>query len=127
MTKTDVITVGLSRVADEKLNIMKEDGIFAEKLDGYRFAIALALASGAVPGELSDRNTFVNVGSLDPEQHLRHAVEILMPTQVSESTVYRIIERLAEWGVTQLDLLRRSGDIDFVHVLEDAELKAQLR
>lgn len=55
-----------------------------------------------MPGELVKRVNLYNVGSLDPEQSLRRSVEALMPAALEDTTVYRLIERLADWGVTEL-------------------------
>lgn len=117
MNSPDLINVGLSELANDKLDELKELGYFAEKIDGYRFAIGLAIAQGVIPPEINKRTTFLNVGSLDPDQTLRRAVEALMPSQIEETTVYRLIERLADWGVCELYALAKTGDIDFVKIL----------
>jgi hypothetical protein len=98
--------------------------IFADKIDGYRFGVSLAIAQGAVPGELVKRVNLYNIGSLDPEQALRRSVEALMPTALEDTTVYRLIERLAAWGVTELYAQAKAGEIDFVTLMEQASAKA---
>jgi hypothetical protein len=123
MTAPDLINVGLSDPANDKLDYLREQGYFAEKLDGYRFAVGLALAQGVIPPEISKRVTFLNVGSLDPDQTLRRAVEALMPDQVAETTVYRLVERLADWGVNDLHAQAQRGDIDFAAIFEQLALK----
>ncbi|MDZ7872459.1 MAG: hypothetical protein U5N27_04355 [Rhizobium sp.] len=40
----EIVTIGLSEAGDAKLNELKEEGVFAEKMDGFRFAVALALS-----------------------------------------------------------------------------------
>lgn len=117
MNPSDIITVGLSESANDKLDELKELGYFSEKIDGYRFAVSLAIAQGVIPQEISKRTTFLNVGSLDPDQVLRRAVEALMPMQVKETTVYRLIERLADWGINELHAQAKAGDIDFAEIL----------
>lgn len=125
MNSSDLINVGLSEAANDKLDELKELGYFAEKIDGYRFAVSLAVAQGVIPGEINKRTTFLNVGSLDPDQTLRRAVEALMPAQLEETTVYRLIERLADWGVCELHAQAKGGDIDFATILaRSAELEA---
>ena len=93
-------------------------GYFADKIDGYRFAVSLAVAQGVIPPEIAKRTTFLNVGSLDPDQTLRKTVEALMTAQLEETTVYRLIERLADWGVNELHAQAKAGDIDFVALLD---------
>ena len=121
MTMADLITVGLSETANAKLDELKELGYFAEKIDGYRFAVSLAIAQGVIPSEISKRTTFVNVGSLDPDQMLGRAVEALMADLIEETTAYRLIERLADWGVCELHAQAKQGEIDFVALLTKSE------
>lgn len=121
MTMADLITVGLSETANAKLDELKELGYFAEKIDGYRFAVSLAIAQGVIPSEISKRTTFVNVGSLDPDQMLRKAVEAIMADLIEETTAYRLIERLADWGVCELHAQAKQGEIDFVALLTKSE------
>lgn len=115
---TELITVGLSEAASENLDRLKEMGVFAEKMDGYRFAVALALAQGVIPVEITKRTTFLNVGSLDPDQALRRAVEALMPDQLRDTTAYRLVERLADWGVNELYRQAQLGEIDFTTIFD---------
>lgn len=119
MSSSDLINVGLSGRANDKLDeLTKELGIFADKIDGYRFGITLALAHGAIGGELVDRKNLFNVGSLDPDQLIKTAVEALMPDALETNTVYRLVERLADWGVSELHAQAANGPIDFDTILE---------
>lgn len=124
MIAPDLINVGLSDAGNDKLDYLREQGYFAEKLDGYRFAVSLALAQGVIPPEITKRVTFLNVGSLDPDHTLRRAVEALMPDQAAETTVYRLVERLADWGVNELHTQAQHGDIDFAAIFEQLAQKA---
>lgn len=121
MNASDLVNVGLSAAADDKLAQLKEMGVFAEKIDGYRFAVSLALAHGVVPGDLIKRVNLYNVGSLDHDRALQRSVEALMPHALTDTTVYRMIERLADWGVCELFDQASAGEIDFVALLEQAE------
>jgi len=124
MMEPDLINVGLSESANDKLNYLKEQGYFARKIDGYRFAVSLALAHGVIPPEFSKRVNYLNWGSLDPDQTFRLAIEALMPDQVAETTVYRLVERLADWGVNELHAQAQRGDIDFEAIFEQLAQKA---
>ena len=125
MSAPELITVGLSNSANDQLDELKELGIFAEKIDGYRFAVGLAIAHGVYPPEVSKRTTFVNVGSLDPDQTLRRTVEALYEDALDGTTVYRIIERLANWGVAEMHAQAKTGEIDFVGILDQVASKAE--
>jgi hypothetical protein len=118
MSGPDLINIGLSEAGNDKLDRLKEMGYFAEKMDGYRFAVGLALAQGVIPPEIAKRTTFLNVGSLDPDQTLRRAVEALLNDQIEGTTPYRLVERLADWGVTELYRQAEQGDINFVGILD---------
>ena len=39
MSGPDLINIGLSEAGNDKLDRLKEMGYFAEKMDGYRFAV----------------------------------------------------------------------------------------
>lgn len=121
MNDSDVTTVGLSEHADDLLDQLKEQEIFAEKLDGYRFAISFAAASGVVPPEIGKRKTLFNVGSLDPGQLIRSAVEALYEDQLDNTSVYRVAERLADWGVRELYEQASEGQIDFAKILKSMD------
>ena len=121
MTDSEVTTVGLSEHADDLLEQMKEQEIFAEKLDGYRFAISFAAASGIVPSEIGKRKTLFNVGSLDPGQLIRSAIEALYEDELSTTSVYRIAERLADWGIREMYEQSSHGQLDFVTLLKAVE------
>ena len=124
MNTSDLINVGLSEAADDKLDELKEMGVFADKIDGYRFGVSLAVAQGVIPGELVKRKNLFNIGSLDSDQSLRKSVEALMPRALEDTTVYRLIERLADWGVTELYAQAKAGNIDFAALLDQAGAQA---
>ena len=123
MSGPDLINIGLSEAGNDKLDRLKEMGYFAEKMDGYRFAVSLALAQGVIPPDITKRTTFLNVGSLDPDQTIRRAVESLLNDQIEGTTPYRLVERLADWGVTELYRQAEQGDINFVSILDQLASK----
>ena len=123
MTIAEPTTIGLSESAHEKLKWLQEKEYFRELLDGYRFAIGLALAQGVDPPDVQKRTTIFNIGTVDPDQSLKRSIETLMGDRVSGVAVYKIAERLAEWGVNELASQAQSGSIDFVSLLEQASEK----
>ena len=125
MSTNDLVNVGLSGAVDEMLAELKEMGIFADKIDGYRFGVSLAISRGAVAGDLTKRANLYNVGSLDPDQSLRRAVESLMPSALENTTPYRLIERLADWGVAELYAQAKAGEIDFVALMDQANAEGR--
>jgi hypothetical protein len=113
-------TIGLSDAAHAKLQQLKEERYFAEMTDGYRFAIALALAHGTIaPVVTGGRGTIFNVGTLDPDRAIYAAVRALRESV--DEPVYRTAARLAEWGVEELYRRTRDGRFSFAEILNEAE------
>lgn len=113
-------TIGLSEKAHTILTKLKEDGYFAEMLDGYRFGISLALSKNIIPDEISgSKQTTFNIGSLDSDKSIYKAIKLLLDTK--DIPVYRWAERLAEWGVLELGKKAESGDIDFSEIINQAQ------
>lgn len=121
MSRKEPTTLGLSRSAHNKLKWLHEEKYFRELLDGYRFAIALALAQGVDPPEIEEkRTTIFNVGTADSDQSLKQSIQIVMGDRIQGTPVYKMAERLAEWGINELKSQARSGGIDFVALLDQA-------
>ena len=123
MSITEPTTIGLSEGAHRKLKWLQEEQHFRELLDGYRFAVGLALAQGIEPPEVQKRTTIFNVGTVDPDQTLKRSIEALMGDRVRGIAVYKMAERLAEWGVHELASQAEAGSIDFVKLLDQTDDK----
>jgi len=112
--------IGLGEVAHAKLKRLHEDGYFAQMMDAYRFAIALALAHGATPREITgSRQNVFGVATIDPDQSLYTAIKILINT--GDISVYRWAERLADWGVMEMSRRTDEGTFDIGQILEESE------
>lgn len=119
MAGEEPVTIGLSNAAHGKLQRLKDDGHFDELMDGYRFAIGLALAHVADAPPLANRNTIFNVGSLDPDRSIYQVVAALRATQ--DEPVYRTAERLAEWGIEEMYRQIETGSFSVVALLREAQ------
>lgn len=120
MSITEPTTLGLSQSAHNKLKWLQEEEYFREILDGYRFAIALALAQGIDPPEIKKRTTVFNVGTVDPDQSLKQSIQVIMGDRIQNIPIYKMAERLAEWGVNELESQAKSGGVDFIALLDQA-------
>ena len=118
MSIAEPTTIGLSEGAHQKLKWLQEEQHFRELLDGYRFAVGLALAQGIEPPEVQKRTTIFNVGTVDPDQTLKRSIEALMGDRIRGVAVYKMAERLAEWGVNELASQAKAGSIDFLRLLD---------
>lgn len=111
MSDDDNITVGLSEAAHLQLQQLKDDGVISEMRDGYRFGLALAIASKQMASPDVKFKTFLNVGSLDPDGAIRDVIVELFPDSATKP--YAIAERLAEAGVAELGRLHEAGQLRF--------------
>jgi Arc/MetJ-type ribon-helix-helix transcriptional regulator len=111
-------TVGLTRHGHERLQQLKAAGFFADMADAYRFAIALGLAHGSMAGPAT-RETIFNVGTLDLDRSIHHAISALM-THETEA-IYKLAERLAEWGVDEMCQQMERGELSLARLLKEAE------
>lgn len=121
MTISEPTTIGLTESAHRMLKQLQDQGYFRELLDGYRFAIGLALAQGIEPPKLRKRTTIFNVGTFDPDQSMKRSIEVLMGVRVRGTSIYKMAERLADWGVNELASEAQDGGIDFVKLLEQVD------
>ena len=108
---SDAVTVGLTTEAHYDLQRLKDAGIFGEMLDGYRFAIGLAIRRGLIAPEDLKASTIFNVGSLDRDGLVKDVVVTLFHEAAARP--YAFAERLAEAGVKELIQLYDSGQLRF--------------
>jgi hypothetical protein len=116
---SELVNVGIAKSSHARLHRLKEDGHFADMVDAYRFAVGLALAHGGIETAFTERQNLFNVGTLDPDRWLHTAVAALR--QESTESVYRTVERLATWGVDELDRRAETSTLSFADILEEAE------
>lgn len=107
--------IGVSDRAHTILTHMKEEHYVAEMADGFRIGIALALSLGVDPPEVSARRTVFSVATIDPEQEIATAIRALV--DLEGGSVYRMAERLADWGIIELDKKFKSGPLEIAALL----------
>ena len=115
--------VRLSNKGHAILTQMKEDGYLAEMTDGYRLGIALALSMGIAPDELSvESRNFISVSTLDPTGELAAAIRTLV--NLEGQGVYGYAERLADWGIKEMQERFKGGFLDVASLITPASEKA---
>ena len=116
MSATEPTMIGVGEKAHALLTRMKEDGHIAEMADGFRLGIGLALSLGIEPAEeVPGRRTTFSVATVDPDKEIASAIRALMDLQ--GESVYKMAERLADWGVLELAKRFEGGAIDIAALL----------
>jgi hypothetical protein len=97
----DKTQLGLASGAREQLDAIYEHGGFDDRQDAYRLAVAIALEQGLEPTDAgAGRNTYINIGGLDPDGSLRNAVLVIRDDHDGRPVAF--IERLAEGGIAKI-------------------------
>ena len=114
---TEPSNIGLSEEAHAILDRWKEGEHFYEQRDAYKFAVAYALSKNIIPPEIKRKNMY-GVSTIDPDKTLAIATRLLSNVPEDES-VYKFIERLASWGICELDKqIQQAGGLDLSEILK---------
>ena len=106
----DVSQIGISPAGQTQIEEMRKNGLIARDLDGYRLAVATAIAFNRVPFAKKappSRTTKYAINSVDPEQALRTIVVEVYPE--CRGVPYKAIEDLADQG---LEILAKHAEGD---------------
>ena len=104
--KGDLVQIGASPATRDILDNLQETGHIDDLMDGYRLAVAVAIAFGRQPrtsAPATPRRIMFAVGNLDQDNSLRQTIAEIYP-EVREIPS-RAMEDLAEQG---LDILADS-------------------
>ena len=95
----------------------KEEKVFSEMIDAYRFAFSYAISKGITPEEIKEnRKTTFSVSTFDPDKDIYEMLQCLIPN--IDGPVYRLAERYADWGMTELVKEYQSGRLNLVRIIE---------
>lgn len=120
MNVNEPTMIGLSDQAHALLTQMKEDEHISEMADGYRLGIALALAQGVIPPEVpAPRKTVYSVATIDPDKEIASAIRFLV--DLDGGSIYRMAERLADWGVKALAERFAGGPVDVTSLIHQVQ------
>jgi hypothetical protein len=125
---SDLVQVGANTATRGVLEDLRDNGHITELMDGYRLAIATAIAFKRSPRQAArgERRTMFAAGNLDPDMSLRSAIAEIYPE--ARGWPYRAAEDLAEQGA---DVLRNSMDgeeiwfEDLIRRIEEVNLGAE--
>lgn len=125
-TRGDLAQIGWSPETRRVLQGLRDAGHFAEAVDGYRLAVAVACAFGLEPRlerPATPRQTAYNASAVDtPDLSLRTAIAEIFPSV--KDVPYRAIEDLAEQGTEILAKQMEGDDLSLsklITIVEDAQ------
>jgi hypothetical protein len=112
--------LGLSEECHIKLKLLSQEKYFNQMADCFRFAVAYSLSKGISPPEIrGSRQNIFGVSTIDPLREVYDAVVAIGYN--SQPSVYREIEKLAEWGINELYQMHLGGKLDVIAVLNEAQ------
>jgi hypothetical protein len=117
--RSDLTQIGASLQAHEFFKDLVALGVVSEMMDGYRLAVAVAIAENKEPRrtEVKGRKTMYSTGNLDPDGEMKTVVQECFPKW--SQTPYRAIEDLADQGVKILrDICMEGSDFFYAPLLE---------
>src|SRR4051812_45719291 len=93
---SDLVQVGAGPATRAVLEDLRDHGHISDLMDGYRLAIATAIAFARKPrpAERGERRTMFAAGNLDPDMSIRSAIAEIYPE--ARAWPYRAAEDLAE-------------------------------
>jgi hypothetical protein len=99
------------------LEQMRECGHIVDLMDGYRLAIAIAIAFGREPRAVasSERRTMFAVGNLDQDSAIRETISEIYPA--ARAWPSRAAEDLAEQGLEVIDSSFEGEDLSFADLM----------
>ena len=115
MASQDRTTVGVTLNGSKVLEELEDDDLISDKLDGYTFAVALALRLDLPPSsdDLAFRENTWNVGSVDAT--LAEIVQVLRPECAGQP--FRYMQRLAESGLDEIRKRKATGQLRWEDLL----------
>src|SRR5258708_39354098 len=126
MDDEDFINIGLTKETHEILQLLKDNAVFNEMQDAYRFGIAFAIVQGLVASENLSFKTSFHVASIDRDGSLRNLITEVYPEAADRP--YAMAQRLAEAGLERMGYLYKNGQLRFGEIYKSVlEGTQQLR
>ena len=108
----DLNSISLSASAKDFLEKLESDGIINEQLDGFRFAISIAIKFNLEPLNIQSNTAKIwSPGQIDPDNTIRKIISILKP-QFSQTPTRGMVQ-LAEAGINQIIHDKKSTQLEY--------------
>jgi len=122
MMKTEIVepvNLGIGETNNVWLKKFKDENIFSEMRDAYRFAASYAISKDIPPSEINERKeTVFSLASIDPDRSLYYLITALYPNL--EIARYNILDRLANAGMTELVRMHKEDTLDLARLIRES-------
>ena len=109
--------IGLSRGNKVWLERFVKENFFKEMKDAYVFALSYALSKEIDPPDFEDRDgSIYSISTIDPDREIYSAISCLMP--LYKGSIYRMAEKLTDWGTSELVKLYQNNQLDIAKIVE---------
>ena len=120
--KTEIIepvNLGIGETNHVWLKKFKDENIFSEMRDAYRFAASYAISKDIQPLEINERKeTVFSLASIDPDRSIYYLITALYPNL--EIARYNILDRLANAGMTELVRMHKEDTLDLARLIRES-------
>ena len=120
--KTEIVepvNLGIGETNHIWLKKFKDENIFSEMRDAYRFAASYAISKDIPPSEIIEtKATVFSLASIDPDRSLYYLITALYPKL--EIARYNILDRLANAGMTELVRMYKEDALDLPKLIRES-------
>ena len=117
---TEPKNIGLGKENKIWLEKLQAEKFFKEMKDGYIFSISYALSKGIDPPEIQDKDgSIYSISTIDPDREIYSAISCLMP--LYNGSIYKMAEKLADYGCSELVKLYRENKLDIAAIVEQSQ------
>ncbi len=109
--------IGLGKSSKAWLIKFRDENIFKDMKDAYIFSISYALYKNITPPLVDDLDSSIySISQIDPNNEIYSAISCLMPEY--NGPIYKMAERLADFGASELAKLYQQGKLDIPLIVE---------
>ena len=113
------VNLGISEENHKWLKRFKEEHIFSEMRDAYKFAVAYAIAKDLNIKDITSKETVFGIATIDPTKELYFAISSLRPME--NEAKYHILEMLADAGMTELVKEYQQNKLNLAQIIADID------
>jgi hypothetical protein len=112
------VNLGIGESNHMWLKKFKDENVFSEMRDAYRFAAAYAISKDLPLMDINEKKeTVFSLASIDPDRSLYYLITALYPNL--DLPRYHILDRLANAGMTELASMYQNKTLDIAKLIRE--------